>query len=118
MTDLRERFDQYHQVEVPDLWDQIEERAATKSLEPVPIRRRRPLVVALAAFISVLVAAVGFLIARSDTEPAPTGTQPPPTVDEQGGPVSSPDELLSGWQQAKGTAGFWLNEISLSARTA
>ncbi len=42
MTDLRERFGQYREVEVPDLWDRIEELAGSASLEPtstpIPVR--------------------------------------------------------------------------------
>lgn len=117
MTDLRERFGQYREVEVPDLWDRIEELAGSARLEPTPIVRRRPLVVALAAFASVLLVGFVLLILRLDAGPAPSGTEEPapttvPSVDDPDGPVSSPGDLLAGWQKAEGVlGGHSLNDL-------
>jgi hypothetical protein len=106
MTDLRERFDLYRQMEAPDLWEHIEDLAAGDTLQPLPAPRRRPAAVAVAAFVSVLAVGLGFLIFRSDGGPAPIGAQAPepttttmPTVDQPDGPISSPNDLIAGWQQ-------------------
>ncbi len=119
MTDLRERFGQYREVEVPDLWDRIEELAGSASLEPTstPMVRRRPPAVALVAFLSVLLVGLVLLILRPDAGSTPVGTEEPapttvPSFDDPGGPVSSPDDLLIGWQQAEGVLGVHsLNDL-------
>ncbi len=100
MTDLRERFDEYRQVEAPDLWDRIEEMAAATALQPPPIRRRRPLVVALTAFLSVLLVGFALYLLRADAEPLAPADEPAPPAN--GGPVSTAADLLDGWQAAEG----------------
>lgn len=66
MTDLRDRFAQYDEVPVPDLWDRIEDLAAA----PLVAKRARPrLLVAFAAAVVVLVAVGGPLLLFGTTGP-------------------------------------------------
>lgn len=73
MTDLRERFQKFDEVPVPELWERITELADEEDSSAVPSVTRRRWVVAVAAAVAVLLI-VGLPILLV------SGDEPPPAV--------------------------------------
>lgn len=90
MTDLRERFEGFREVEAPELWDRIERMAAAQATRPA--RQWRPLTAAVAAavFVLGLIGGVAWLLGGNDS-PGPAVDQPPSTVaPQQPEPTAAP----------------------------
>jgi hypothetical protein len=86
MTDLRERFENFGDVEAPDLWDRIEGLAMVKATPPR--RKLNPLAAAMAAAVVVLaVLGGGFMLLRDGGSTAPVADQPGPSIP----PTLAPD---------------------------
>ncbi len=71
MTDLQERFQEFDEVPVPDLWERITELAAEAESTPGTSLRRRRLATAVAAAVLVLLVVGLPLLLVSGDEPGP-----------------------------------------------
>jgi hypothetical protein len=94
MTDLREQFAGFREVDVPELWDRIEDMAAVPIVQQ-PARRWRPVTAALgaAALVLLLIGGVTWLLQSGSLDPV--SDEPVPTLAPETLPtivVSAPDD--------------------------